>query len=129
MSSSLEKIWLVKTFLNYCFEIFPSWELPVSRNRYQIKSIFFSLTKSKNCTKISLKTLCQLFVDRSKVGIVGKLTYLGVIYLLTLIFLHYLMYYKKMHAPGVEPGSERWQRSILPLNYACYYLISPKSPL
>ena len=25
-----------------------------------------------------------------------------------------------MHAPGVEPGSERWQRSILPLNYACY---------
>ena len=25
-----------------------------------------------------------------------------------------------MRAPGFEPGSERWQRSILPLNYACF---------
>ena len=23
---------------------------------------------------------------------------------------------KNMHQPGIEPGSKRWQRSILPLN-------------
>ena len=28
---------------------------------------------------------------------------------------------KKVHKPGVEPGSERWQRSILPLNYLRNY--------
>ena len=28
----------------------------------------------------------------------------------------------KMHSPGVEPGSSRWQRPILPLNHECLLL-------
>lgn len=44
-SSWLLNIWVMNTFLNYYLEIFPSCEFPVSLNKYQIKSIFFSFTK------------------------------------------------------------------------------------
>ena len=27
-----------------------------------------------------------------------------------------------MHRPGIEPGSKRWQRSILPLNHRCFVI-------
>ena len=30
-----------------------------------------------------------------------------------------------MHQPGIEPGAQRWQRWILPLNHWCWYLSSP----
>lgn len=39
----------------------------------------------------------------------------------------YFFYGKKiiiMHLPGIEPGSLRWQRSILPLDHRCLIITS-----
>ena len=30
---------------------------------------------------------------------------------------------KRMQEPGIEPGAQRWQRWILPLNHSCELLI------